>query len=71
MLNTNIHKLLRILKGQSFKQFEISKLKYSFISTNYLESNPAKNEVTVHGKNVFHPNKITYNVESNISINWA
>lgn len=73
MYNTKVHKLLRILEGKSFKQFEIFKITIFLYFYELLRIESRKNEVTVHGKNVFHLNKITYtcNVESNISINWA
>lgn len=71
MYNTKVHKLLRILEGKSFKQFEIFKIKIFLYFYELLRIESRKNEVTVQGKNVFHLNKITYNVESNISINWA
>lgn len=70
MYNTKVHKLLRILEGKSFKQFEIFKITIFLYFYELLRIESRKNEVTVR-KNVFHPNKITYNVESNISINWA
>lgn len=71
MYNTKVHKLFRILEGKSFKQFEIFKITIFLYFYELLRIESRKNEVTVHGKNVFHLNKITYNVESNISINWA
>lgn len=49
----------------------MKKVNIFLYSMNYLESNPAKKEVTAHGKNVCYLNNKPNNVEYNISINWA